>query len=140
MCLIRLQEEMAQLVGSLELFVILNYPIHLQLLLSPWVQEITFHLHLDGYVTYTNTMVNIMISYIYICSCLTVISSAYLQGKKNPGTDKFSAESFLAQVIKAKEIKIDKYIHDTLHIILVQLFNFFFFHFGLTCVCVLYLN
>lgn len=39
-----------------------------------------------------------------------MISSAHLQGKKNPGTDKSSAESFLAQVTKAKEMKIDKYI------------------------------
>lgn len=39
-----------------------------------------------------------------------MIPSAHLQGKKNPGTDTSSAESFLAQVIKAKEMKIDKYI------------------------------
>ncbi|WZY85832.1 hypothetical protein YC2023_032216 [Brassica napus] len=32
---------------------------------------------------------------------------AFGWGKKNPGTDKSSAESFLAQVIKAKEMKID---------------------------------
>lgn len=31
-----------------------------------------------------------------------------LQGKKNPTTDQGSVESFLNQVMKAKEIKIDK--------------------------------
>ncbi|CDY29883.1 BnaA03g49040D [Brassica napus] len=34
---------------------------------------------------------------------------AFGWGKKNPGTDKSSAESFLAQVIKAKEMKIDNW-------------------------------
>ncbi|KAG2263034.1 hypothetical protein Bca52824_070113 [Brassica carinata] len=34
---------------------------------------------------------------------------AFGWGKKNPGTDKSSAESFLAQVIKAKELKIDNW-------------------------------
>lgn len=58
--LIRLQGEMEQLVGSLELYLILNYPIHLQLQPSHWVQEITFHLHLDGYVC-IYTLINIII-------------------------------------------------------------------------------
>lgn len=31
-----------------------------------------------------------------------------LQGKKNPGTDSRSVESFLGQVKKAKEMKIDR--------------------------------
>jgi diacylglycerol kinase (ATP) len=31
-----------------------------------------------------------------------------LQGKKNPGTDQRSVEAFLDQVMKAKEMKIDK--------------------------------
>ncbi|KAF3590701.1 hypothetical protein DY000_02027447 [Brassica cretica] len=34
---------------------------------------------------------------------------AFGWGKKNPGTDTSSAESFLAQVIKAKEMKIDNW-------------------------------
>lgn len=31
-----------------------------------------------------------------------------LQGKKNPGTDRYSVESFLRQVLEAKEMKIDR--------------------------------
>ena len=37
-----------------------------------------------------------------------IISAALLQGKRNPGTDERSVESFLDQVMKAKEMKIDK--------------------------------
>lgn len=33
---------------------------------------------------------------------------AALQGKRNPGTDKSSIEAFLDQVMRAKEMKIDK--------------------------------
>lgn len=33
---------------------------------------------------------------------------AALQGKKNPTTDQASVEAFLDQVLKAKEMKIDK--------------------------------
>lgn len=33
---------------------------------------------------------------------------AALQGKRNPGTDQRSVEAFLDQVMKAKEMKIDK--------------------------------
>lgn len=36
------------------------------------------------------------------------MSAALLQGKKNPGTDEHSVEAFLNQVMKAKEMKIDK--------------------------------
>lgn len=37
--------------------------------------------------------------------------SIFTQGKKNPGTDRTSVELFLDQVFKAKEMKIDKYVH-----------------------------
>ncbi|KAL0733483.1 hypothetical protein Bca4012_009693 [Brassica carinata] len=36
---------------------------------------------------------------------------AFGWGKKNPGTDRSSVELFLDQVLKAKEMKIDKYLH-----------------------------
>ena len=39
---------------------------------------------------------------------MKLIIFASLQGKKNPGTDQHSVEEFLAQVMKAKEMKIDK--------------------------------
>jgi hypothetical protein len=32
----------------------------------------------------------------------------FLQGKKNPGTDRLSVEAFLEQVRTAKEMKIDR--------------------------------
>ena len=37
-----------------------------------------------------------------------IFSAALLQGKKNPGTDEQAVKSFLDQVMKAKEMKIDK--------------------------------
>lgn len=37
-----------------------------------------------------------------------IMSAALSQGKKNPGTDEQSVVSFLDQVLKAKEMKIDK--------------------------------
>jgi len=46
--------------------------------------------------------------------------SHHLQGKKNPGTDRSSVESFLGKVINAKEMKIDKYIFNYTYIILFQ--------------------
>lgn len=54
----------------------------------------------------------------WICSYVSLPSQhkcfnpfCFLQGKKNPGTDTTSVESFLDKVLKAKEMKIDKYVH-----------------------------
>lgn len=56
-----------------------------------------------------------------------------LQGKKNPGTDRNSVMSFLDQVKKAKEMKIDKlvnltfvlsHVSDLLHFHINDLENF----------------
>lgn len=40
--------------------------------------------------------------------CISLSLSLSLQGKKNPGTDRTAVELFLDQVLKAKEMKIDK--------------------------------
>ena len=54
-------------------------------------------------------MINIIRKYLFNKKLWnTFFSAALLQGKKNPGTDEQAVKSFLDQVMKAKEMKIDK--------------------------------
>ena len=97
--------------GSLELYVTLNYHI---LLLSPpylWVQETTFPLHLDGWVLHFT--LHSLPHHLFLYYIKKHFQSP-LQGKKNPGTDRASVELFLDKVLKAKEMKIDKYVYISL--------------------------
>lgn len=50
-----------------------------------------------------------------------------LQGKKNPGTDRYSVESFLRQVLEAKEMKIDRLAAQILKYYHRNWFSVFFF-------------
>lgn len=118
---------MELLVGSLELYVTLNYHI---LLLSPpylWVQETTFPLHLDGSVYrlhYTPSSSDLFLYYI-----IKTHFQSPLQGKKNPGTDRASVELFLDKVLKAKEMKIDKYVYISLCFFFFLTIEFMNIHF-----------
>ncbi|KAG6736603.1 hypothetical protein POTOM_060522 [Populus tomentosa] len=59
-------------------------------------------------------------------SCGFCFCFFFLQGKKNPGTDRLSVEAFLEQVRTAKEMKIDRVNIDTFLVSFIVLLGFMY--------------